>query len=230
MKACLKTPLRKMIIGSLALIAAPAAQARPVVVEMFTSLACSSCPSADSLLAILAKNPNILPLSLNITYWNNAAFSDPDALQAATDRQAWYAGLTNTQDVYTPEAVVDGTTQLVGSDSAKLTAAIATAQAAPAGDILITLTNAPMLTLKIGPGTGNATIWLFGYDSKHTNHIGGGENGGTTISEINVVKSITNLGTWTGLQIALTMSHPAGQHLAAILQTPTGAVLGAKAE
>ena len=217
-----------VILGALAM--APA-QARPVVVEMYTSLACSSCPPADALLGqISASDPDILPLSFNITYWNNAAFSDPDALQAATDRQAWYAGLTNTQDVYTPEAVVDGTTQLVGSDSAKLTAAIATAQAAPAGDILITLTNAPMLTLKIGPGTGNATIWLFGYDSKHTNHIGGGENGGTTISEINVVKSITNLGTWTGLQIALTMSHPAGQHLAAILQTPTGAVLGAKAE
>jgi hypothetical protein len=208
-------------------LAAPGAQARPVVVEMFTSLGCSSCPPADDLLAILARNPGILPLSFNITYWNNAAFTDPDALQGATDRQAWYAGIAHTQDVYTPEAVVDGTAQMVGSDSAKLTAAISSAQAAPAGDIPITVSNNPMLSLDIGAGGGTGTIWLFGYDAQHTNRVGGGENGGATISEINVVRSITNLGTWTGAHISLTIPHPAGEHAAVLLQTAQGAVLGA---
>ncbi len=83
--------MRALLAGFL-LLALPA-QARPVVVEMFTSLACSSCTPADNLLASLAKNPGILPLSFNVTYWNSPAFTDPYALKGATDRQTWYAGL-----------------------------------------------------------------------------------------------------------------------------------------
>lgn len=219
--------MRALLAGFL-LLALPA-QAHPVVVEMFTSLACSSCTPADNLLASLAKNPGILPLSFNVSYWNSPAFTDPYALQAATDRQTWYAGLRHGLNVYTPEAVVDGTAQMVGSDRAKLTTAIAAAKASPAGNVPITITGGRLVTIKIGAGAGGATIWMFGYDSKHTIALGGGENAGTTVTEINVVRSIANLGPWSGPEMSMSFSHPAGQHVAVVVQTPTGAVIATAA-
>jgi hypothetical protein len=219
----------RAILVAFVLLGLPA-QARPVVVEMFTSLACSSCPPADALLGELAKNPDILPLSFNVTYWNSPAWNDPYALQDATTRQAWYAGLSGSQDVYTPEAVVDGGAQLVGSDRGKLTAAIASAKDAPAGDVPITVTGGPMITIKVGAQNGGADLWMFGYDSSHSTKIGGGENGGATLTETNIVRSATNLGTWTGQEMTMTISHPAGEHVAVVLQTKTGAILGAASE
>jgi hypothetical protein len=211
------------------MLAAPA-QARPVVVEMFTSQACSSCPPADALLGKLAANPGILALSFDVAYWNSAAWNDSYALPGAARRQDWYAKLNHSQDVYTPQAVVDGTRQLVGSDGAKLTAAIAAARAAPAGDTPITIHGGPMVEIAVGPSAAGAEIWLFGYDPTHTTHIGGGENGGITLRQVNIVRSMTDLGPWTGRQTALTIARPAGQHLAVLLQSESGAVLGAASE
>lgn len=212
------------------ILGAVPAQARPVVVEMFTSQACSSCPPADALLGKLAADPGILALSFDVAYWNSPAWNDAYALPGATVRQDWYAGLQHSQDVYTPQAVVDGIAPLVGSDRKKLIAAIAAARAAPAGDTPISLSGGPMVKIAVGPGTANAELWLFGYDAAHTTHIGGGENGGITLTEVNIVRSITDLGPWNGQQTAMTISRPAGQHLAVLLQTATGAVIGAASE
>ncbi|GLR68509.1 coproporphyrinogen III oxidase [Acidocella aquatica] len=214
-----------LLLASLAL--APAAQARPVVVELFTSQACASCPPADALLATYAKNPGVLPLSFNVTYWNSPVWSDPDSLKAATARQAWYAGLANSQSVYTPQAIVDGTVQLVGSDATKLAAAIAAAQAAPAGDVPVSVKDGAMVRLVIGMGSGSGNILLLGFDARHITHIGGGENSGAVVTEVNVVRSITSLGPWSGQQMAMSMSRPAGQHMAVLLQANNGAILGA---
>ena len=121
------------------------AQARPVVVELFTSQACSSCPPADALLTQLAKAPGILALSFN-------AWTDPYGLTAATDRQAWYAKIENSQDVYTPEAVVDGTQSMEGGDAGSLHDAITAAQASPAGNVPVMITGGAMVTITIGAG------------------------------------------------------------------------------
>jgi hypothetical protein len=220
----------KYFILALTLLTAPAAQARPVLLELFTSLGCSSCPPADTLLAKLAKNPAILPLSFNITYWNNLGYIDPYGLTAATDRQSWYATLTSSQEVFTPEAIIDGGPQLVGSNEGDITRAIDHAIANQTDNIPLTITNGPMITITTAAGPGPATLWLFGYDSKTSTAIPSGENAGNTITETNLVRSITNLGTWTGTQTSMTIPHPAGQHVAIILQTSTGSVLGAAAE
>ncbi len=208
----------------------PAAQARPVMVEMFTSLACSSCPPADALLRQLAKNPDILPLSFNVTYWNSLGWTDPYGLQATNARQAWYAGVLNTGDVYTPEAVVDGRSAMVGSDKTKIVSAIAAAKAKPAGDTSITISDGPRLKLAIGGGPGRGEIWLFGFDASHTTAVGGGENGGVTITETNLVRSVTNLGAWNGEEARVSMQKPAGEHMAVVLQAPSGAILGVAME
>ena len=212
------------------LLAAPAAHARPVLVELFTSQACSSCPPADALLqSLAAEDKSILPLSLNVTYWNAPAWTDADSMQAATDRQYWYAGLRHSTEVYTPEAVVDGATQVVGSDRGAVTTAIAQARAHPAGDVKIALSGGATLTLAINPGTGQANILLFGYDPKHVTHIGGGENGGAVITEVNVVRSLSAIGVWHGAALTLHLPRPPGAHAAVVLQTDDGAVLGVAA-
>ena len=208
------------------------ARAHPVVVELFTSQACAACPPAEALLARLAKSPDILPLSFDVTYLDSPAWRDSFGLQAATARQAWYAGLHGSQIVYTPQAVVDGSFAVPGSSPGALSRAIAAAKAAPAGDVLITLARIgpAMLSITIGPGPGNAEIWLFGYDAKRSIRVTGGVNAGKMLAEVNVVRSINNLGRWMGLETSMAITRPKGQHIAVLLQTASGAVIGAAAE
>ena len=197
---------------------------------MFTSQACATCPPADALLATYAKNPGVLPLSFNVTYWDSLAWRDTDGLKAATTRQAWYAGLANSQTLYTPQAIVDGTVPLAGGDAAKLAAAIAAARAAPAGDVRVSVQGGAVVRIAIGAGSGSANVLLLGFDSLHVSHIGGGPNRGATLREVNVVRSISSLGPWSGQEMAMTMSRPAGQHMAVLLQAGNGAILGAGAD
>jgi hypothetical protein len=210
-------------------LAAAPAQARPVVVELYTSEACSSCPPAEALLRELkAADAGILPLSFHVTYWNGPAWSDKFALVGATDRQGWYAGLQHSQDVYTPEAVVDGLAAMVGSNRAAVTSAISAAKSAIGPEVPVSLSGTAMVTVKIGDGAAApAKIWLFGFDSAHTTQIGGGENDGATIAEVNVVRSITPLGAWNGIPMTFTMPKPAGEHMAVLLQKDDGTILGA---
>ena len=210
-------------------VASPAA-ARPVVVELFTSEACSSCPPAEALLRQLqASDPDILPLSFHVTYWDGPAWTDRYSLKAATDRQSWYARIAHTDQVYTPEAVVDGTQQMVGSDRASVTAAIDDAKREMAAPVPVTLRVGVMARVIIGtaPEQAPATAWLVGYDPEHTTPIGGGENGGATIIEVNVVRSIDALGVWHGAPLAFTVARPAGMRLAVVLQRPDGGIAGA---
>jgi hypothetical protein len=208
-----------------AMLLAPSAQARPVLIEMFVSQSCSSCPPANALLQQLAAaDKDILPLSLNVTYWNNLGWRDTDALDDITKRQFYYAGANG--NVYTPEAVVDGTAQLVGSDKSKLTAAIANAKAAPAGNVPIIISGGAMLALEVSAGTGAGQIILYGYDSHHATSVTAGENHGIVVSEINVVRSVTQLGPWDGWDEKYRLPRPAGEHMAVLLQAKDGSILG----
>jgi hypothetical protein len=221
----------KHVLALTALLAATtAAQARPTVIELFTSEACSSCPPAEALLGKLAADKSLLPLSFHVTYWNSPAWTDKYALTAATDRQTTYAALQHADNVYTPEAIIDGGPGIVGSNATAMTAAIQAAQANQLPAVPITITGTNMLTIKVSSGTSSAQIWLFGYDIHHTTQIGGGENNGATLTETNVVRSITNLGGWTGTNVTYTIPKPQGDHMAVLLQTPTGTILGAGAE
>jgi hypothetical protein len=212
------------------LAATATAQARPTIIELYTSEACSSCPPAEALIGKLAADKTLLPLSFHVTYWNGPAWTDKYALTGATDRQSNYAALQRSDNVYTPEAIIDGGTGIVGSNQQAMTAGIAAARANQQPDVPVSITGTSMLTIKIGRGAANAQIWAFGYDTHHTTQIGGGENDGATITETNVVRSITNLGGWTGPGVTYTIPKPAGDHTAVLLQTPSGVILGAGAE
>lgn len=216
-----------LAFSAVLLLAGSPALARPVLVEMFTSQSCSSCPPADELLQKLkAQNQDILPLSFNVTYWNDLGWKDTDSLTTATDRQDWYASLRDSTEVYTPEAVVDGSAQFVGSDAGQMSAAIASAKASPAGDVPINISGQDKLAVTIGSGAGAGSVLLVGYDNKHSTNVKAGENGGVTVTEVNVVRSMVPLGNWNGAALTLQAPRPAGQHVAVILQAANGKVLG----
>src|SRR5277367_2482465 len=116
------------MLGFLNIGTAHAASEMPVVLELFTSQGCSSCPPADALLKRLsAENSQLLPLSFHVDYWNYLGWKDPYSSQANTDRQRGYASTLDGQ-VYTPELVVNGATGVVGSDEGRVRNAIKVAQ------------------------------------------------------------------------------------------------------
>lgn len=204
---------------------------RPVVVELFTSLACSDCPPADAVLArVRARYPDVLALDLHVTYWNDASWSDPYSLRAVDALQNGYAALRHDPQVYTPEAVVDGGQPFVGSDSDAMGAAIEKARAriVAGGAVPVAIGGtAQGIRVDLGSGQGAGTVWLFGFDPSHTTSVQAGENGGATISEVNVVRSITRLGDWHGRPLDLHTPLPAGTRFAVILQTADGTIRAA---
>src|ERR1700761_148450 len=137
---------KTLAIGAFAVAALPhvaAAAERPVVVELFTSQGCSSCPPANAYLNELSKQPSdVLALAFHVTYWDYLGWRDPYSLQLATDRQDLY-GRRFGDGSYTPEIVVDGAAGMVGSDRGEVDHAIARAKAAGAtsADVSVTTRN-----------------------------------------------------------------------------------------
>jgi hypothetical protein len=110
-KACATIVLLCLAFGT----ASAAAGSRPIVVELFTSEGCSSCPPADALLTELAGRPDVLALSFHVDYWDRLGWKDPFSSPAATQRQQRYAELLGLATIYTPQIVVDGKWQAVGN-------------------------------------------------------------------------------------------------------------------
>lgn len=211
-------------------LASPAFAASPVVVELFTSQSCSSCPPADALLGTLVRqHADVLALDLHVTYWDRLGWKDPYSLGAATARQWQYARDFGSNEVYTPQMVIDGTHQAVGSDRAAVLAAIAAAKQDAAGRTGVVLDLArtgDRLDIHVGDGTGAGTIWLVGFDAQHVTHIGGGENGGRTLTEVNVVRSLAPVAAWRGRAMDVTAKPPEGERVAVLLQAAGGHIFG----
>ena len=167
------------------------------VVELFTSQGCSSCPAADRLLTKTLKennDPHVLALSFHVDYWNHLGWADPFSDKDYTKRQYAYAKQFNSRSVYTPQMVVNGTAQFVGSNAAALKNALtqATRQAPPAGfeSLSVQPESGKILKVKykLAGDYQNARI-NFALVSKHeTTAIKRGENGGRTLSSDNVVR------------------------------------------
>jgi hypothetical protein len=201
---------------------------RPVVVELFTSQGCSSCPPADRLLTDLARDrPDVLPLAFHVTYWNRLGWADPYSFDGATERQHGYAHISGEGGVYTPQAVVDGTQDVVGSDGPALRKAIKRAMAQATSIPLALHSAADGVAITIGAGAGEGRVLLVGYDPEHVTAVGRGENAGATLVESNIVRGLVVAGTWRGAALALTVAPPPGERLAALVQAPDGHILAA---
>jgi hypothetical protein len=210
-------------------LAAAQPAARPVVGELFTSEGCSSCPPADAKVAELARTrPDLLLLTFHVTYWNNLGWHDPYSFEAATQRQQRYVALGVSPEVYTPALVVDGKLDAVGSDGPAVDhtlrqAALSEETAAP----IEVQRSAAGLTVSVGAGSGAGTLLLVGYDRLHQTAVGRGENGGRTLTEANIVRSMSVLGAWSGKPVRLQVPNPAGQEVAVLLQRNDGHIVGA---
>ena len=201
---------------------------RPVVVELFTSEGCSSCPPADALLTELShRGGGVLPLAFHVTYWDRLGWRDPFGLAAATNRQAAY-GRRFGDGSYTPEMVVDGIKGLVGSDRGAAQAAIAEARAEARTAVEIALSRrGGRVGISLTAGRGAGRVILVGFDPEHVTPVGRGENGGRTLTESNIVRSFRIVGEWTGQPLTLDVEAPAGQDVAVLMEGPDGAILGA---
>jgi hypothetical protein len=211
----------------LAAIRPAAALERPVVVELFTSQSCSSCPPAEALIGRLAKeSADVLPLAFHVTYWNYLDWRDSYSLPAATARQNTYAAQFGGPS-YTPQAVIDGQAGLVGSDETGLRAAIAQARRVGPSVRVSLAREGARLAARVGSGSGAGRVLLIGFDPSHTSRVLRGENAGRTIEQANVVRSIQDLGPWSGAATTFEAAAPAGETAALLLQAEDGRILGA---
>ena len=203
---------------------------RPVVVELFTSEGCSSCPPADALLAELANRPDVLALSFHVDYWDRLGWKDPSSSPEATARQEQYARLLGINAVYTPQIVVDGRREAVGSDRAAVERALGAASREPSAVPVTLLFNNGQARITLGRGgvTENASVVLIGFDRRRVDRVKRGENSGRTLTHVDVVRGIEEVGRFTG-QASQIVSRPPWQtdRLAAIVQASDGRILGA---
>ena len=228
--------LRYLLLSS-ALIAGPPALAaeRPVLVELFTSQGCSSCPPADALLGELARRDDVLALGFHVDYWDRLGWKDPYASAQATRRQRLYAKLLDSTNIYTPQMVVDGRTEMVGSYRTEVLQAIAAARAAAVAVPIELAAQDDGLLVRVAAGddaTRRATVWLVGFDRHHETQVGAGENGGRTLAEWNIVRGLEPLGEWQGAAYETTVPATmlAGyEGVAVLLQESGGRILGTAA-
>ena len=208
--------------------AAAVAAERPVVVELFTSQGCSSCPPANAFLNELARGRrDVLALAFHVTYWDRLGWKDPFSLNEATTRQDRY-GHRFGDGSYTPEIVVDGATSHVGSHREDVGAAIEQARRTSETAAAISVSKeGNALAIEVGNGKGSGKVLLIGFDRDHRTAIRRGENGGRTLEEANVVRSIRAIGAWQGETLRLSEKVPEGEDVAVLLETPDGRIIGA---
>lgn len=174
------------------------------VIELFTSQGCSSCPPADRLLSDFAKAPDVIALSFPVDYWDYIGWKDTLADAAFTARQKAYAAQRGDAQVYTPQAVIDGVTHVIGSDRMEISGALTSLAQQPgilSVPVHLAVTNGHV-AIDVGAaspeGTRKAAVWLLDTIPSKTVTIGRGENAGRSLTYTNVVRKISKLGDWTG--------------------------------
>ena len=195
-----------------------------VVVELFQSQGCSSCPPAEANLNAIAGDADVLALSYGVTYWDDLGWKDTFASQVFTDRQWSYAHHHGRQQVWTPQVYVDGQTDLVGSDRAALDKAVAAANTA--GPDLTWRDG--RLTVAAGNAPATCDVWLVRYDPRTIDvAIGAGENAGRTLPHRNVVRELVHLGSWRGAARSFDVPAPSmpGLSTAALIQVADGGAI-----
>ncbi|MDZ4799127.1 MAG: DUF1223 domain-containing protein [Bryobacteraceae bacterium] len=180
-------------------VAALAASRTPVLVELFTSEGCSSCPPADQLLVALdhhqpVENAEIVVLSEHVDYWNHIGWKDPMSSSTATSRQRDYCARLRVDGPYTPQMIVDGQAEFVGSDSARARTAIRDAARSPKLEVQAKL-DGHRLTLSMpGATASDAEVYVALAQESVTTRVPRGENNGRTLHHVAAVRDLTRAG------------------------------------
>ena len=219
-------------LAMLALTTGARAATGPTVVELFTSQGCSSCPPADQLLADLAKAEGVLALAFHVNYWDKLGWKDPFASDWATKRQAEYNAALGRQNVYTPQMIIDGVIDVMGSREPAVAEAIKKRQKA-GHRVLVTATLLDDKLQVDADGDQKAqsgTLWLVRYDGAYATEIDRGENVGRRLINTNIVRALEPIGEWNGkpVSLAVPIQRPTRGGIAVILQENGGGrILGA---
>jgi hypothetical protein len=221
--------------------------ASPVLVELFTSEGCSSCPPAEALLARLQHdqpipNANILVLEEHVDYWDSLGWHDRFSSHQITVRQADYIQRLHLEDSYTPQMIVDGTDQFTGNDSTHALRAIAQAARATKLPIALAIINTDQkhlaATAYVAPASQpfpNVDIYAALVQPTASTQVLSGENGGHTLQHVSVVRQMKRIGNLADESASLRFSldvpadtTPADLRLVVFLQRASdGAILGA---
>lgn len=209
-----------------------AAQNSPVVVELYTSQGCSSCPAADAILHELADREDVIALALHVDYWDYIGWKDTFGDPAHSERQRAYATAGNRRSIYTPEMVVNGQTDIVGAKAMALSKAISEhAQATPRVGLDITRdgANLNIAAQKLGAVTGPMTVHMLRYSPREVMQITRGENAGKTIEYANIVEGWQVLATWDGASpLTMAAAAPGDKPAVVIIQAENaGPILAA---
>ncbi len=218
------------LLAALVLAADPSPRT-PVLVELFTSEGCSSCPAADALLAELLRTQplpgvELVGLSEHVEYWNHLGWRDPFSAAAFTARQTAYDARLSGGSTFTPQVVVDGAAEAVGSDRRALLAAAAAAAARPRGEVRAWVEGGGRLQVRARwPGDVPGEVVLAVVDREAHSEVTRGENRGRRLAHAMVVRSLTRLGEGAGSYLGavpLPAAAGAGQALVVFVQAPGG--------
>lgn len=211
------------------------AQAGPVVVELFTSQGCSSCPPADAILHKLAKRDDVLPLALHVDYWDYIGWKDQFADPAYTNRQKSYAAAAGRNMIYTPQMIVMGQDDIVGADAMAVMELVEKHQAAEQPVEIMLSRSGDELRIDLEPASdaeeGPYRLYLVRYAPLKSIRITRGELAGRNMEYANVVEELQLLGEWkAGRSTTLSVPAPGSLPAAVLVQRPGhGAIVAAAA-
>ena len=180
----------------------------PVLLELFTSQGCSSCPPADALAEKLSANPDLVVIARPVTYWDRLGWKDTLAQESNTSLQQNYArrGLDGRNGVYTPQLVVNGSYGLVGSNASEVAPSVKQYGKSDAAIRVTAGTGGGYAVNLSGTGAGKAELVLVGVTRKVAVSIGSGENGGRKVTYSNVLRSERKVSDWAGGKASVTLA------------------------
>lgn len=232
------------LVGALALVplstapSAAFADDGATVVELFTSQACYSCPPAEAYLGELARRDGVIALEFHVDYWNSLVYgaagkwADPFSSPAFTERQRVYAQNIEGGRSYTPQMVIDGRLEAVGSRRGAVEAAIASARTTQHANVSVQSGAGGGLSVTVADGNGDpGFIWLVRFIRERTTDVLRGENNGKTLTSHNIVTELLPVGQWDGTPTSFDISFPgetAEEGCAVLVQARgQGPILGA---
>lgn len=186
---------------------ATGSQTQPrAVVELFTSQGCSSCPPADQIIGDLAKDPSVIALSMPVDYWDYLGWKDTLADSRFSARQKAYSQMRGDRDIYTPQAVVNGATQVIGSDATKIKSEIDSTRKDAASVMSVPVSvsvsgkhvNVSVAASTEASSSNHGEVWICSVSKSVPITVGRGENRGRELTYYNVVRNWLKVGDWNG--------------------------------